>query len=162
MVETIEKTSRWRRFVLPLSLVLNLFFAALVGGHLLRAYQAEDKFGTPLGRALARAEASLSPQDATTFRAAITSGAPHYAADLRDLAEARQAFNRQVTAENFDRDATRQALKGWEAAWGRFVDDFGDTFVDALGGISPEGRRKLAHEFRAARPPRVGRPMEGG
>jgi hypothetical protein len=47
------------------------------------------------------------------------------------------------------------ALKGWEAAWGRFVDDFTDTFVDALAGISPEGRQKLVSEFRVSHPPRA-------
>jgi len=60
-----------------------------------------------------------------------------------------------VTAEHFDRDATRQAFAGWQTAWSRFVGDFADTFVDALGGISPESRRKLVTEFRAALPPRA-------
>jgi uncharacterized membrane protein len=154
MEETVQKPSLWWRIVLPASLVLNLFFAALISGHVVRAYKAEDKFGTPLGRALERAEASLPPRDAAAFRATLERGAPQYGQDLRDLAEARRALNRQVTAETFDRDATRQALKGWETAWSRFVDDFADSFVDALGGISSEGRHKLVTEFPGAHPPR--------
>ena len=154
MNETIQKTSRWWRVVLPVSLVLNLFFVALIGGHALRVHKAEETFGTPLGRALARVQASLPPQDAAAFSAAIRRGAPQYGQDLRDLADARQALNRQVTAERFDRDATRQALAGWQTAWGRFVGDFADTFVDALGDLSPESRQKLVTEFRAAHPPR--------
>jgi uncharacterized membrane protein len=162
MEETVQKPSRWWRIVLPVSLVLNLFFIAVIGGHVLRVHRGEEAFGTPLGRALAHAEASLPPQDAAAFGAAIKHGAPRYGQDLRDLADARQALNRQVTAETFDRDATRQALTGWETAWGHFVDDFADTFVDALAGISPEGRRKLVSEFRASHPPRVKGSVSGG
>jgi hypothetical protein len=162
MEETIRKSSRWWRIVLPVSLVLNLFFVALIGGHMLRVHRIGEGFGTPLGRALAHAQASLSSQDAAAFGAAIRRGAPRYGQDLRDLAEARQALNSQVTAETFDPDATRQAVKGWETAWGRFVDDFTDSFIDALAGISPEGRRKLVSEFRASHPPRVKRSMGVG
>jgi len=157
----MQKSSRWWRIVLPLSLVLNLFFVAVIGGHVLRVNRAEEAFGTPLGRALAHAQASLSPQDAAAFGAAIRRGAPQYGMDLRDLAEARQALNRQVTAETFDRDATRQAVKGWETAWGRFVDDFTDSFIDGLAGISSEGRRKLVSEFRTSHPPRAERALRG-
>lgn len=162
MAETVQKPSRWWRIVLPLSLVLNLFFVAVIGGHVLRAHRAEEAFGTPLGRALAHAQASLSPQDAAAFGAAIRRGAPQYGRDLRDVAEARRALNLQVTAEALNKDATRQAVKEWETAWGRFVDDFTDSFVDALAGVSPEGRRKLVSEFRASHPPRVKGSVGGG
>ncbi len=153
MTETSTKTSRWRRIVLPVSLAFNLFFVALVGSHVLHVYKSEEKFGAPFGRALARAEAILPPQDAATFKAAIERTAPQFNQDFQNLAEARRALGRQVSAEQFDRGATRQALTGLQTASDRLINDFGDTLVDALAGLSPEGRQKLAKEFRAERPP---------
>jgi len=152
MTETLRGESGWRRALLPLSVVLNLFFIAFIGGHLLHIYKMEKGFGTPLGRALANAEASLSPRDAAAFGAVIRRGAPHYGQDLRQLAETRRELNHQVTAEQFDPEKTRQALAGWQTAWSRFIDDFGDTFVEALAQVSPEGRRKLTTEFPGAPP----------
>jgi uncharacterized membrane protein len=55
--------SRWRRIALPVSVVLNLFLIALIGGHFLhRPIPAAGSEG-PLARALANMEASLSQQD---------------------------------------------------------------------------------------------------
>ena len=155
MAEAAQKPSRWWRIALALSLVLNLFFAGLVSGHIFHFYKAEERFGVPFARALAHAQASLPPQDAASFSAAMERGAPQFNQDFQTLAEARRALSLQVTAEHFDRDATRQALAGMQAASDRLANDFADTFVNALAGLSPEGRQKLVKEFRAERPPRL-------
>lgn len=106
---------------------------------------------TILGRALANAEASLSAKDAATFRAVIGRDAPHYVPVLRQLREARQQVQRDVTADPFDPAVVRQALATWQTDWDQFIGAFSDTLVDALGQISPEGRRRLVAERRLAR-----------
>lgn len=146
---------RWRRIALPISIVLNLFFVATIGGHLWRQHRLEMNFGSPLARALARAEASLPAEQAAAFGGAIKGDLPHYRDAARQLVETREALNRQLTAEQFNEDAARQALAAWRAAWNHFMDDFGDTLIKALAQLPPDGRRKLAAEQQAVRGVRV-------
>jgi uncharacterized membrane protein len=145
----------WRSFALPASIVLNLFLAALIGGHLWQGRSNDDgTAGSVLSRALRRAEAALPPNDAAAFGAVLQRDATHYAQSAQQLSDAREAFWRQVTAEHVDRRDLRQALDAWRAAWNRFLDDFSDTIVAALAEVSPEGRRKLTAErrFQLTRP----------
>lgn len=145
-----RETPRWRRIGLPISIVLNLFFVALIGGHLWRQHELEVNAGSPLARALARAEASLPPQQAAAFGGTIKGDLPHYRAAAQQLLEAREALNRQITAEQFDEEAVRQALAAWRAAWNHFMDDFDDTLIKALAQLPPDGRRRLVAERRSA------------
>jgi uncharacterized membrane protein len=140
--ETNRGTSGWRRLALPASIILNLFLIALIGGHVLHA-RREGVPGTPLARALARAEELLPPQDAAAFRGVIQRDSAHYAEDWRQFLAARDQLERRIAAEPFDREAVRQGFDTWQAAWRRFFDDFSNTLVEALAQVSPEGRRKL-------------------
>jgi uncharacterized membrane protein len=144
----------WRLLALSASIVLNLFLVALVGGHLWQSRSNDAISGSPLSRALARAEASLPPRDAAALGAAIRRDAPHYAQAAQQLTDARQEFWRQVTAEQFNQHDVRQALDSWRTAWNRFLDDFSDTIVSGLAEVSPEGRRKLIADrpFKLSRP----------
>lgn len=142
---------RWRRTALPASIVLNLFLAAVIGGHLLHIRAREAGGIMPMARVLANAEAALPPQDAAAFGAVIRRDAPRYAEAAQQLGEARQELNRQFTAEKFDPQAARRALAAWSTAWDRFLGDFGNTLVTALAEVSPEGRRKLVAERRGVR-----------
>ncbi len=140
----------WRRIALPASIVINLFLVALIGGHLLHNRGVEPIAGVPLARALANAEARLPPQDAAAFGAIIRRDASHYAEDAQHFTDTRQELARAITAEQFDPERARQALAAWRAAWNGFMDDFTNTLVEALAQVSPEGRRKLVGERRAA------------
>ncbi|HUC18500.1 MAG TPA: periplasmic heavy metal sensor [Acetobacteraceae bacterium] len=140
----------WWRIALPASLVLNLFFMGLIGGHMLRSNINSASGGPLLARALANAEASLSAPDAAAFASVIHRDAARYAKSARELFEARSTLQRQVTAEHYNQKATMLALEAWQASWNRFVDDFGKTLVEALGQVSPEGRRRLVAERRQA------------
>jgi uncharacterized membrane protein len=144
---------RWRRFALPASIVLNLFLAAVIGGHVLSVRRAEVAAGAggPLARALASAEASLPPPDAAAFGATLRRDAPAYMDSARQLGAARVRLGREILAEPFDPVRVQQALAAWQAAWNRFVDDFSKPLVEALGQVSPEGRRKLLTERRSGR-----------
>lgn len=143
-----------RSWMLPASLLLNLFLIALIGGHLL---QREARQGAlpagpiPLARALATAEATLSPKDAAAFREVMRRESPNLAESARQIGEARRALARLVVAEPFDAKATRDAMAAWQASWNHFFDQISNPLVDALGAISPDGRQKLVDERRKAR-----------
>jgi uncharacterized membrane protein len=150
MIERGSPTPTWRRLALPASVVLNLFFVAAIGGHLLHRRHEDVAYGSVFGRALANAEAKLPPPDAAAFGAVMRRDAPHFADAARALGEARQELGRQISAEQFDPAGVKQALAAWRTAWSRFTEDFGDTLVAALAQVSPDGRRKLVADHHAA------------
>ena len=151
MINTGRDAPRWRRIALPASILLNLFLVALIGGHMWRVRSHEAAFATPMARVLARAEANLPAQDAAAFGDVIRRDAPRYAEAQKRLLEARLELRRQITADQFNEDDVRQALATWQAAWNAFFDDFGNTLVEALAQVSPEGRHKLAAARRLER-----------
>jgi len=102
-----------------------------------------------VARALANAEASLPPQDAAAFDAAIRGGAPRYAQAARRLLDARRALGQEITAEPFSPEGVQQALASWRTAWNGFFDAFSGTLVDALAKVSADGRRKLIADREA-------------
>lgn len=144
-MENNKNTAKtWRRLALPVSIILNLFFIALIGGHLLNVRGIGTYEREPFARALARAESSLSAPDAKAFNAVMRQDAPQYEPAARQLAKARQALILQITADDFDPGKTRHAMTAWEAAWTQFFNDVNGPLVDAFAQITPEGRRKLA------------------
>lgn len=148
---------RW----LALSLVCNVFLAALIGGYFLseRLHPAGFALGaTPMARALERAEAVLPPQDAARFRAVLERDRPRYAQAAQQAAEARRALQRQLAAEPFDPRAASRALAAWRVSWNGFVQDFSGPLIDALAAISPEGRSRLLAARRAREEPAPGPP----
>jgi uncharacterized membrane protein len=153
MPEINQTKPGWRRIALPVSIVLNLFLIAVIGGHILhvRVRLRESHVDTPLARALANAESILPASDAEKFRAVIRRDAPHYMDAAHQLGEARQEVERQILAEPFDQERVNRALAGWEAAWNRFFGEFNNTLVEALAEISPEGRRQLVAKRREER-----------
>lgn len=142
------RVSRPWRIALGVSVILNLFFVAIIGGHVWRARMGGLGGRPPFAAALARAEAGLSPDDAKAFDAAIRRGGPQYIAAARQLRHARLAVRDQVMAENFDPKKTQEALASWQTAWTGFLGAFDGSLVEALAQVSPEGRRKLVAQRR--------------
>lgn len=143
----------WRRFVLPCSLLLNLFLVAVIGGRLLYGRAERLDGASMLSRLTTRAEAVLPAGEAKAFKTVIERDAPRFAKTRQQLGAARAELVRQVVADPYDKQATGQALLAWKAAWDSFAADFSDTLVDALGQVSPEGRRKLI-AGRFGKPPK--------
>jgi Heavy-metal resistance len=131
----------WQRIALPASIVLNLFLLALIGGHLWQSQRDQADASPSLDRALANAEATLSPKDAAAFAMVLHGDAPRYVAAAQ-----------QITAGVFTPAAVRQALAVWRAAWDRFLDEFSGPLIDAMAQLSPQGRRQLIAAGRSARP----------
>lgn len=153
MSEIPEKKRSWSRIALPASILLNLFLLAVIGGHLLHVRNRSENLGMPLARALLRAESILPKQDADAFSAVIRRDTPRFGRSWEQLRDARQDLDRQIGAEPFDPAAARQSLRATQAAWDHFLDEFGNTLVDGLARISPQGRRKLLSETTLGVPP---------
>jgi uncharacterized membrane protein len=151
MTEMRRRGATWRRIALPVSIVLNLFLVAVIGGHVWHNRHNEPRLGGPLG-ALARAEAVLPPKDAAAFDAVIKRDSSHYAEDWQQLKLARGHLRQLVTADDFDQQQVRQAFATWQQAWSRFFNDFSGTLVEALAQVSPEGRHKLSAERQSENP----------
>lgn len=147
-----RSSTDWRWLALALSLLCNVFLAALIAGHFLshRGRLAGLAGGaTPIAAAFERAQAILSPQDAAAFRAVLARDRPRYARAALRVALARRELGRQLTAQPFDPRAASEALAAWRASWNDFVNDFSGPLIDALAAISPEGRQRLVAERRA-------------
>ena len=149
MVQTQDGTRKWLRIALPLSLVLNMFLLAFLGGQMLRATPEVPRGDDPLARILAVAEATLPASDARSFRETLLKEEPRYARAVRKVTEARQEMLKQMSADPYDPVATLAALSAMQSAWTEFMDAIGGPLVDAIGQISPEGRRTVVADQKA-------------
>lgn len=161
VTETRGFDRRW--LALSLSLVCNVFLAAVIAGHFLsRRVEifSVPPGGTPLARALERTQAVLSAKDAATFRMVLERDKPRYARAAIQVAIARGALEREIAAQPFDPRAASQALALWRTSWNGFVDDFSGPLIEALAAISPQGRSRLviARRAREQRPGRASAP----
>lgn len=151
--ETRPRPAR-RTVALTVSVIINLFLAALIGGHLLRSHVDRTPISggnTPMTRQLARIESALPPRDAAAFRAVIERDRPRFAKAAQRLEVARRALRRQIAADPFDPQAAREALSAYRLRWGGFVGSFSGPLIDALSHVSPQGRRDLVAARRRAR-----------
>jgi uncharacterized membrane protein len=133
------------RLALSLSLILNLFFVAVIAGHFLR-HEVHRSAPSAAASPLARVEAELDARDAARFEAAIGRGGVGLAAAAQQMAAARRALSQQLVAEPFDARAARQALDAWRISWNTFMTQLSGPLIDALSSISPAGRRRLVKE----------------
>jgi Spy/CpxP family protein refolding chaperone len=104
-----------------------------------------------LARALARAAQILPPDDAAAFTAVMQRDASKYLPAARQLKEARARLDSEITADNFNQAEVRQTMAQAQAAWNTFADKISGSMIEALAGVSPEGRRKLVAQRQAER-----------
>lgn len=146
------------RLVLVVSLVVNLFLVAVIGGHVLHSRPSQDtpRSKTFIGAVLAHAEAALPPEDAAAFGRVMHRNAGLFVGSAANLSTARADIERQIAEEHLDKDATLAALMRWRVQWNNFFEDFTPTLVEALAEVSPEGRRKLLAQHRTEQQGRPG------
>lgn len=144
------KAFPWRNIVLFLSLALNLFLAAVIGAHMLRAQMLRHDLArqTPLQRALLQAEAALSPRDRAIFDKTLLAGEPGFTRAADQLALARHKLAAELLAQPYDPTATAAAMDAWQQGWLQFQSAFRGPLLSALGAISPQGRRALVEARR--------------
>src|SRR6185312_4237192 len=95
----------WRWLALALSLVCNVFLAAVIAGHFLSRRIGPVGVSiivSPMTRALERTQAILSPQDAATFRTVLLRDRSRYAQAALRVAATRRELGRQIAAQTFD------------------------------------------------------------
>lgn len=144
-----DANGRVRRWLLVGSLLLNLFLAAVLSGQYLHHREENAPI---LMRVLQHVTSRLDAEDAQAFRDVIRQEAPRYAQANENLARARAEIDRQLLASTFDPVATQVAIQHWQSAWDIFVGAFSTVLVDALGHLSPEGRRALVNAAPHQRP----------
>ena len=133
----------WRRAAWAASLLLNVFLLAIVGGHLWRLRAFNGAGETPMGRILATVTTRLSAKDAGAFRAVLARDEPQLSIAATQLADSRKELAAALSAEPFDKQRAAQALAAWRRSGPVLLDQFGPSLIEAIGAVSPEGRRQL-------------------
>ena len=129
-----------RTLLLGLSLALNVFLLALVGTHLVHATAPAALAESPIDRMAA----SLSPDDAARFRAAIEARRPDYQPARDAVSTAHLAVAAAIGRVPYDEDAVRSALRQWQESWRAFTARFDQAFLGGVGVLSDDGRARLA------------------
>jgi uncharacterized membrane protein len=137
------------RWLLPVSLTLNLVFAGAAGASYLRhsvvvplepvthmTRGAEDR--------LDRIATSLPSSDAQIMRSAIRAEAAKVVAAQASLRLSQEDVRNSLRAEPFDPAAVRAAMAETSAARDNFDRVLHDVIASAAAKMSPVGRSKLA------------------
>ncbi len=139
------RTSGLRGPLLWASLAANLFFAGLIGSHLL-LHQPSSSRG--LDGFVGRLTASLPAPDAARFRGVLDRERPWYEQAHAAVDQARRRLADSIAHEPYDEGEVRQRLQEWRARWSEGSDRFGDSLLVAVRTLSPEGRERLAAALR--------------
>ena len=127
------------------SLAANLFFAGLIGSHLLMRPPSPSH---GLDGCVGRLADSLSPPDAARFRGVLDRERPWYEQAHAAVNRARGRLADAIGREPYDESEVRQRLQDWRARWSEGSDRFGDSLLVAVRALSPQGREQLAAALR--------------
>jgi uncharacterized membrane protein len=137
------------RWLLPVSLTLNLVFAGAAGASFLRhsaAVPLEPVTHMTRGaeQRLDRIATSLPAPDAQIMRSAIRAEAAKVVAAQASLRLSQEDVRNSLRAEPFDSAAVRAAMAETSAARDNFDQVLHDLIASAAAKMSPVGRSKLA------------------
>jgi len=141
--QSTMKAGRSRRAALSGSIILNLFFLAVIGGYLLRPTFVARQTEGPMGRAVSIVESQLDSADAAAFEAVVQRDKSRNAEAERAIVASRDALETDLASEPFNPARAKVAVADTREALDRFIDSFSATVIDALGQLSPAGRKKL-------------------
>ena len=139
-------TMRW---LLPVSLTLNLVFAGAAGASFLRHSEAvplEPVSHMTRGaeQRLDRIATSLPESDAQIMRRAIRADAAKVVAAQASLRLSQEDVRSSLRAEPFDPAAVRAAMAETNAARDNYYEVLHNVIASAAAKMSPIGRSKLA------------------
>ncbi len=103
-----------------------------------------------MSRAVSLVESQLDSADAAAFEAVVQRDKSRNAEAERALVASRDALETGLASEPFDPARAKVAVANTREALDRFIDSFSATVIDALGRLSPAGRKKLV-ELRRER-----------
>jgi uncharacterized membrane protein len=141
-----ERASRW---ILLVSLGLNLFFVCATGAFLVRHYVAERATtAAPVDRSVAarieRLAATLPQADGEILRAEYRANAATVDASRAAYRDGQDGVRQILRREPFQEDAMRAAMSRTRAARQVFDQLLQDVIAAAAGKMSAAGRNKLA------------------
>ena len=142
------RPSSARGVALWVSLASNLFFAGLIGSHLL-SHRPPQRPG--LDGFIGRLTQSLPPADAQRFHEVLDRERPWYEQAHAAMEQARGRLAGAISHEPYDEGQVRERLQEWRARWSEGSDRFGDSLLVAIRTLSPEGRQKLATALAESR-----------
>jgi len=148
-----DRNARW---VLLVSLALNVFFLAGGGALVVRHYMAPAAAPAPVDRSVGarieRLAATLPAADADVLRAEYRANASRLDAAREEYRNAQDEVRHILRVEPFDPEAMRGAMTATRTARQGFDQLLQDVIASAAARMSAAGRNKLAEWPPAPRP----------
>jgi uncharacterized membrane protein len=148
VVSTFVGDDRASRWLVLVSLALNLFFIGAGGALLARHYLAPAASSPSIDRSVAgridRLAAQLPSADGEILRAEFRAHQPQIEAARNAYRQAQDEISRILRTEPFDADAMRRAMAQARAARQVFDQVLHEHLASAAARMSAEGRTRLA------------------
>jgi uncharacterized membrane protein len=138
------RAGRWPRWILFVSLALNLFFVGAWAAFAWRHYASErHRPWTPATR-IERLAAALPSADADKLRSEFRAHQGDVEAAVTAYRQAQRRTREALRADPFNIDTLRAEMAGARAARGKLDATLQDVIATATATMTPEGRRSLA------------------
>jgi len=138
------RAGRWSRWILFVSLALNLFFIGAWAAFAWRHFGWErHRPWTPATR-IERLAAALPAGDAEKLRGEFRTRQGNIEAAITSYRQAQRGMREALRAEPFNADALRAAMAEARNARGKLDEALQEVIASAGAAMTPEGRRSLA------------------
>jgi len=138
------RAGRWSRWILFVSLALNLFFIGAWAAFAWRHFAWErHRPWTPATR-IERLAAALPAGDAEKLRSQFRTHQANIEEAVASYRQAQRGTREALRAEPFNADALRSAMAEARNARGKLDEALQDVIASAGAAMTPEGRRSLA------------------
>jgi uncharacterized membrane protein len=138
------RAGRWSRWILFISLALNLFFIGAWAAFAWRHYAWERHGPWNAATRIERLAASLPSGDAEKLRAEFRAHQANIEAAVATYRQAQRRTREALRADPFNVEALRAAMAEARAARGKLDEALQDVIASAGAAMTPEGRRSLA------------------
>ncbi|MEQ9518990.1 MAG: periplasmic heavy metal sensor [Parvibaculum sp.] len=146
---------KWIGPVLLVSLVLNLFFGALLAtGSFHRFYHQEGRGGSmamPMPMHHRLITQSLSKEERRAFREMMRERFDTLRIDFGDVRKARMGLSRAIGAEPYDPVATKAAFDTMRLAMDTIADKAQSAMVESFASLPRETRARIAENMAKGR-----------
>ncbi len=141
MGEPVKRS--WTRFILPISLALNLLFVgAIVGAGWMRNKHGAN-FGGPPGFMVKHMLRHLPDEKQRSILDQIAGHREGQRSKSREIRGYRAEFEKALKGEPFNAELVRGAAKKMYVARGELVGTKMELLVDVLAQLTPQERRKI-------------------
>jgi uncharacterized membrane protein len=138
------RAGRWSRWILYISLALNLFFIGAWAAFAWRHYTWERHRPWNPATRIERLAAGLPAGDAEKLRSQFRTHQGNIEAAIASYRQAQRGMREALRGEPFNADALRSAMAEARNARGKLDEALQDVIASAGAAMTPEGRRSLA------------------